>query len=213
MLAQLGRISRVVRRLEKASHSHASLFWALFVSALIHAFLLVSDFGFDDSRRYPPPVVVTLVPREIPEAIPSDEVVAQEDAPALELEEPSATSAVVPNVVELTPTQADKVVPQPRVFISAAALTRKPVLLNPEWLDHAAWRLPSQAAGEVVLTLLITRDGRVEDVLVEEDASPELASWLGRELLAEARFSPGYVRDMAVDSKIRIRLELGALVR
>lgn len=213
MLAQLGSVLRTVREPGNGSQTCVGLFWALVVSALIHALLLVSGFGFDDSRRYPFPVVVTLVPREIPEAVRSDEAVAHEDAPAPELEQPSATSAAVPDVVELTPAEEAKVVPQPRVFISAAALTRKPVLLNPEWLDHAAWRLPSQAAGEAVLTLLVTRDGRVEDVLVEEHASPELASWLGRELRAQARFSPGYIRDMAVDSRIRIRLELGALVR
>lgn len=204
---------RAGRGPRKASHSHASLFLALLVSALVHALILVSGFGFDHSRRFPSPVVVTLEPREIPAAVRSDEVVAHEDFPAPALDKPSATSAPVPNIVELTPTQEVEVVPQARVFISASALTRKPVLLNPEWLDHAAWRLPSQAAGEAVLTLLITRDGRLEDVLVEEGASPELASWLGRELLAEARFSPGYVRDMAVDSKIRVRLELGALVQ
>lgn len=213
MLAQLGSALRTVREPGNGSQTCVGFFWALVVSALIHALLLVSDFGFDDGRRYPPPVVVTLVPREIPEAVRSNEVVAHEAAPAPELQEHSASSAAILDVVELTPTQKSEIIPQPKVFISAAALTRKPVLLNREWLDHAAWRLPSQAAGEAVLTLLVTRDGRVEDVLVEERTSPELASWLSRELRAKARFSPGYIRDMAVDSKIKIRLELGAVVR
>lgn len=215
MLAQLRRRSRNKARFaDRLSKAHGSLCFALVVSSLLHLTVLVSDLGVDEDRRYPSFLAVTLLPGHLPDRLPRQKILAPETVPVFSPESLAVAKQPAAEKIELTPKPVDdEFIAQPKAFISAFALTKRPGLLNPEWLEGAAWRLPVRAEGEAVLTVSITRDGLVADVQVDDSASPEFASWLAGEFRAKARFSPGYVRDLAVDSKIRIRIELGALVR
>ena len=182
---------------------------ALLASLALHLFLLLLSPSPPRVRAYPPPLAVNL-PRHAPPA-------AAEDATAVVSPRPAAPEAVPSeeapaDIVELTPQPQPPVrAAQAAVYIPAALLAARPVLENPDWLD-AGWPLPAQARGEVVLTLRISKDGVVDEVLVEEGAASELADWLKREIPLRARFSPGRWRDVPVATELRVRLSLDAVV-
>lgn len=184
---------------------------ALLASLALHAFVLLLSPSSPQLRAYPPPLAVNL-PRQSPTP-----VVADAEAPALSPRPPVpevAASAESPaDIVELTPQPPlPERAARTAVYIPAALLAVRPALENPEWLD-SGWPLPAQARGDVVVTLRISKDGVVDEVLVEEGAASELADWLKREIPLRARFTPGRWRDVPVASELRVRLSLDAVVR
>lgn len=196
--------------MERAPSGHRSLFLAMAVSCGIHLALLAFSPGAQTVRAYPGPLWVNL-PAQIDASLQADTTLNLSRRQPVEITgTPSSKPA---EIVELTPAPAEaRQFPRRRVYLSVGALTQKPELLNPEWLDEA-WKLPSQASGEVVVKLLIGADGTVEQVLPEEGMSTELADWLRLEMPKHVRFSPGQWQGLAVPSELRVKLKLGAIVQ
>ncbi|MBK1680036.1 energy transducer TonB [Rhodocyclus tenuis] len=183
---------------------------ALLASLALHTFLLLLSPSPPRFHSYPPPLAVNL-PRQAPPAAAEDASAAVSPRPAAPEVAPS--DEVPADIVELTPQpQPPERAAQTAVYIPAALLAARPVLENPEWLD-SGWPLPAQARGDVVVTLRISKDGVVDEVLVEEGAASELADWLKREIPLRARFTPGRWRDVPVATELRVRLSLDAVVR
>lgn len=184
---------------------------ALLASLALHAFLLLLSPSSPRLRAYPPPLAVNL-PRQAPAPLAPADDRAAAISPRPQSPEVASSDRPPADIVELTPQPQPPVrAAQAAVYIPAALLAARPVLENPDWLD-AGWPLPAQARGEVVVILRISKDGVVDEVLVEEGAASELADWLKREIPLRARFSPGRWRDVPVATELRVRLSLDAVV-
>lgn len=160
---------------------------------------------------YPPPLKVELVTRH-----------AEPSSDRLPLPEEIGVGATTdqqaepqPQIVELTPIPLRKKKaqpdPAPPAFLPTSALSVKPRLLNPEWMDVAE-RFPAQAGGVVSVRIDIDKHGQV--VAAHVDGPPsEFADWISEELPKQAKFSPGERDGVPVASTIRVRLSLDRLMR
>ncbi len=198
----------VSQKLDVRQWGNCSLFAALAASCIIHLALFAFSPNFPAVRRYPGLLRVDL-PVQISSVLPTDAALN------LSLRQPAESTGgpffKPAEIIELTPTPEEaRQLSRSRVYLAVSALTQKPELLNPEWLDEA-WKLPSQASGEVIVKLLIGADGTVEQVLPEEGMSTELADWLRLEMPKNVRFSPGQWQGLAVPSELRVKLKLGTL--
>lgn len=183
---------------------------AVICSLLAHILVLVVPLAERRDLQYhlPRPLIVSLPSSGPAQAVPLDRV---EVAPV------NSGPAHSSEIAELTPvpvTVRERDVPRKQlgasIFLPASALSKKPSLLNPEWLDEA-WGLPVQAHGDVQLRVSIDRQGRV--IKVESDSgSSEFFDWIREQLPKKARFSPGEKAGVPVDSILVIRLRLEPLV-
>lgn len=161
---------------------------------------------------YPPLLRVELVSPHVERS--SDHIPMPKDE-SRERAEADRFAASPSPIVELTPIPKRKETPQPlsapTIFLPTSALSVKPRLLNPEWMDVAE-RFPPQAGGMVSVQIDIDKHGRV--VAAHVDGPPsEFADWISEELPTRARFSPGERDGVPVASTIRVRLSLDRLMR
>ena len=188
------------------------LLWFIALSLLLHVLLLMQG-GVRDRPVGPSPQLlnVSIQPVRSVERFTAPPIFG--DA-LIDKEAEAIIPAETPPVVDLSSPQVqERVVAQPKAYVSAFALTKKPVFLNPDWLDEVVWRLPAQVSGHAAVTLYIDVNGKVTDVGIDDAASSEFAEWLIGELKGGAKFAPGYVGDVAVNSKLKLQLQLDALVR
>lgn len=185
---------------------------ALLASALLHVLLISLPFSTlrPFFRYYPPPLAVTLPQQPAPVAppppVPPVPEPLQQTMDPLPLRDSS--------IVELTPIPESPPpaaeLQSPLVFLPAAALTVRPKLLNPDWLDEVAWRLPVQVRGRAMLTIEIDAEGNVRNVLAD-GANSEFVEWLQQRVAEHARFSPGERDGVAVPSRVRVEVDLSSL--
>lgn len=175
------------------------------VSACVHAVLIALPFGTVALRKYPAPLHVSL-----PKPVLSDSAGPVREEQGAQA---SSTLSKPSDIVELTtPPEPHRSLTNAESGLPAStATTQKARLLNPEWLDEA-WSLPPQARGDAVVSLSIDAAGRVEAIDVEPGGS-EFSDWIREELPKHARFSPALRDGIPVESTIRIRLNLEALLR
>lgn len=195
---------------------HRSFGVALVISCAIHLLLLSLVPGYPTVQHYPGPILWVELPAQLEIPDQSSSVLERTvDLSHRQLEQNlQAPYFRLSERVELTPVPVPKDTPQlphSPAYLPVEALTQKPELLNPDWLDEA-WGLPSQASGEVTIKLLIDADGNVAQVVLEEGTSSELADWLRREIPKNVHFTPGRQGGIAVPSALRVRLKLGAIV-
>jgi len=180
------------------------LLQALIGSLLLHLAVLIFPLApAAVPRAYPPPLSV-LLPNSA-----DNRIVHLEREPPLPVSEQRRADPEA-RIVELTPAPKDSSNRrEPTVFLPVSALSVKPRLLNPDWLDEA-WTLPPQASGRVTVSIEIDENGGIHDVYAENAAS-ELADWIVPRIRERAKFSPGERGGVPVPSRVRVELDLQAL--
>lgn len=99
-------------------------------------------------------------------------------------------------------------------YFALSSLSVRPQLLNPEFLDELAWRLPVRARGAVALAIEIDAFGHVDAIEIESGAAgSEVAEWMVELIRNKARFAPGEIGDFPVPSRMRIYLDLREVVQ
>jgi hypothetical protein len=86
-------------------------------------------------------------------------------------------------------------------------LTRRPILLG-DAISRLVIELPGFPPVPVILRLLISDDGVVDRVLVEDSYLPEVIETQIVQAFANVRFLPGKIDDTAVRSQLRLEVRL-----
>jgi hypothetical protein len=92
-------------------------------------------------------------------------------------------------------------------YFRSSELTRRPVLLG-DAISRLLVELPGFPPAPVILRLLISDEGVVDKVLVEDSYLPEAVESHIVEAFANVRFLPGKIEDAAVRSQLRIEVRL-----
>lgn len=110
-----------------------------------------------------------------------------------------APNAAAP-LVELT-------APAGPYYFRPRELTRRPILLG-DAISRLVIELPGFPPAPVILRLLISDEGMVDRVLVEDSYLPEEIESQIVETFANVRFVPGKIEDTAVRSQLRLEVRL-----
>lgn len=188
----------------------SSFSWAFALSLLLHLVVLGAPLKAPFGKAYPPALTVSLARMPVPDKQ------VREPAPLLAATSPSedvpTNSHVKPSdIVQLTKLRLDFGGASTGNYLPASQVSEPPVLVNPEWLEDAAWRLPAGAAGEVVLRIYIGVDGRVEHVGLVDGEASELGEWLVDNIREQAHFAAARQNGYAVKSVLTLKLQLRAI--
>ena len=92
-------------------------------------------------------------------------------------------------------------------YFRSRELTRRPILLGDD-ISRLVVELPGFPPLPVILRLLISEEGSVDRVMVEDSTLPEAVESRIIEAFANVRFLPGKIDDIAVRSQLRVEVRL-----
>lgn len=91
--------------------------------------------------------------------------------------------------------------------VPASELSFHPVLLNGEVLEDGATVFPPELSAQVVVEVLVNKEGRVERVWQQGELNA-FALWLGEQLMTQVRFRPAESEGRQVPTVLRMEFNL-----
>jgi len=122
------------------------------------------------------------------------------------LEKAAEPLQTVPHVSQMMPIFLISGQTKPHYF-RARELTEKPYILN-DVSSNASLNLPGVPAQSAVLRLLINERGDIDRVVVEKSYLPDYAAQLVVDAFSKAKFHPGQIGKIPVNSQLRIEITL-----